>query len=257
MAGDVLGDHRLSLGCRLGAASRVLDRQHGVRGLDPAVVDPDQLAGPVLAQPQAAVGQPVEPHPGPVAQPVLVTRHGLDHHVALQPGDPAQLLLHDARLEPALGRDVDVLEVAAATPARAGVGARPDHTVRRLLVDRHRVPAQEPVADRPLGQPDRHPLARERVPHEDDDPADVGHLRRQPRDAGAAVREGADLDLVLGADHRATAGRPLPGPVPGVLTPHGRSSSLSPDQLRNVRLVFTCSSCRSARSSPICDDWSW
>ncbi len=92
---------------------------------DQTTVHHDHLVRAVLAQALVAAGEVDVLHPGAPEQTVLVSGGRLDHHVALQPGKPRQLLGHDAGLQLALLPGLNVLEVAAATPAgvREGHGA--------------------------------------------------------------------------------------------------------------------------------------
>ncbi len=150
---------------------------------------------------------------GPPAQTARVARDGLHLDVALDPGEAAQLLLHQRRLEQALRGQRDVLEVAAPAPARTGVGTRPLHPVRRGAQHLHGVGAQE-VRGLP-GHLRKHPLPRQRVPDEDH-PAVRG-----PPDAPTAGRDGADVELErLGHGRSSTVGRrAAPGAEPASSSP--------------------------------------
>ena len=117
---------------------------------------------------------------------------GSTTHLTLEPGQPGELLLDDARLEPALLGQLDVLEVAAPTPTWVRERARGPDPMGRRHGDVHRVAAQEPPAV--LGDLDRHLLPRQRVPHEDHHLALV-EAGRDPGHEVPAVGDRADLDL--------------------------------------------------------------
>ena len=88
-----------------------------------------------------------------------------------QPTEPGQLLAHDGRLQFALGRRLDVLEVAAAAAIRSGVRARRRDPVRRTRSqDLDGVGPQVTLAL--LGDLGEHPLAGQGVADE--------HHRRRP-----------------------------------------------------------------------------
>jgi hypothetical protein len=188
--------------------AQIADR--GVR--DRAVPDVDDLVRAVRAEPGQAVRADRELDPGAPAEPRLVGLgdHGrlgdlggaalvagqrLDRDLAveLEPGHPAQLLGDDGRFERALGGQRRVLPIAAAAAARVRVRARRLHPVGRGLANLDRVGPGEPGRD--LGHPREHPLAGQRVPHEQHRQA-VG-----PGNAPAALRDvhGRDLD---GLAHR-------------------------------------------------------
>ena len=111
--------------------------------------------------------------------PSVVAGQRLDRHLAVEAGDPAQLLADDRGLEPALGRQAGVLPVAAAAAAGRACGQRRLDPVGRGGQDLHRVGPGEPGGG--LGDLGQHPLAGQRVPDEDD-PA-----RRLPGHAPAAL----------------------------------------------------------------------
>jgi hypothetical protein len=161
---------------------------------DEAGVDRLELVRAVPAQPGAAGGRDGELHAGAPAQAVGCAGHLLDLDVALHAGQALQLLGDQGRLEPALRRQVDVLPVAAAAAAGSGVRARPLDPVRGRVQHLDGVRPQEGAGRRGHDRP--HPLARQRVPDEDDPPV------RRPRHAGPARRHLADVQL----EHRAGSG---------------------------------------------------
>ena len=97
-----------------------------------------------------------------------------------------QLLGHHRRLEPALRAELDVLEVAAAAQPGPAIGQRDRDPVRTGLEHLDGVRPPEAVVAG-VGDRDPHPLARQRVPDEDDPPVVPGH-------AVPAVRDRPDLD---------------------------------------------------------------
>ena len=98
---------------------------------DQAGVDRLEVVAAVLAQPGAAGRRHGELHARAPAQAVLGAGHLVDDDGALDAGQPAQLLLDERGLEPALLGQRDVLPVAAAAAAGTGVRARPLDPVRR------------------------------------------------------------------------------------------------------------------------------
>jgi len=97
---------------------------------DPAGVHRHDVVGAVLAEPERAVAGDRPLHPGAPAEAVDGARHLLDRDLHVEPGQPAQLLGDDRRLEAALRRQRGVLEVAAAAEPRAGERAGRGHPVR-------------------------------------------------------------------------------------------------------------------------------
>ena len=124
-----------------------------------------------------------------VRQPRPASSPGRDstHDVDLLLGQPGELLADHGDLELALMGDGDVLEVAAAAPARAGIRARRGDPVRAGLEHLHAVGPDEPLALTRLGDLGVDPLTGQRVADEDD-PALV------PRDAEPAVGHRAHLE---------------------------------------------------------------
>ena len=164
--------------------------------VDQAVVDLDDRVAAVLAHAAAAVAEVDVALPGAPPQPVEVAGHGLDLDVDLQAGQAQHLLAHHRRLEPALGGQRDVLQVAATAQPRPGEGARRLDAVRRGLEHLDGVTAPEPVALGTLGHLDDDPLARQRVPDEDDRAVllaqhAVPAVRHRPHDALDARPHGA------------------------------------------------------------------
>ncbi len=132
--------------------------------------------------------------------PSVVARDGLHLDGPVDLGDAAQLLLDELRLQPALGRQVDVLEVAAAAAAGTGVRAGRHDPVRRRLQHLDGVGAQE--VGGLAGDPCADPLPRQAVPDEDD-PA-VG----RPADARATGGDAAQLEVEqLAHERSSTVGR--------------------------------------------------
>ena len=114
---------------------------------DEAVVDRHHVVRAVLAQ----AGQPslvdARTAPGSASRgPSWSPGHRLDRHVHVEPGEPLQLLAHDRRLQRPLGRERDVLEVAAAARVRARERAGRGDPVGRRLEHLDGVGPQEPVA---------------------------------------------------------------------------------------------------------------
>ena len=179
--GDDLDAGRTRPAQRLGA-----DRLDVGRG-DEAGVDRLEVVAAVLAQPGAARRRHGELHARAPAEPVLGAGDLVDDDRPLDAGEAAQLLLDERRLEAPLLGQRDVLPVAAAAPAGAGVRAGPLDPLGRRRQDLDGVGAQERAGGR--GDDGAHPLAGQRVPHEHH--AAVGGVR----DAGAAGGHGADLEL--------------------------------------------------------------
>ncbi len=142
-------------------------------------------------------------------------------------------------LESPLRGKGDVLEVAAAAATGVRERARRSDAVRRRLEHLDRIATQEGLVD--LGDLHDHPLARQRVPDEDDDVAGLDRLDHRrgadARDDVAAVgdRSGAGLDPV--ADLEGGAHRPV------------RPRRTSPGRIR--------SSSQSSRSLPTSEPRSW
>ena len=108
-------------------------------------------AGRSQPRPPGAVDR--ELHPRAPAEPALVTRHRQHLDRAVDAGESPQLFGHDCTFEPALGGQVDVLPVASAAPARAGVAAYRIHAVRRRGEDLDGVGPQEAVLSASFGHP--------------------------------------------------------------------------------------------------------
>src|SRR5215469_14734324 len=116
----------------------------------------------------AQAGRPVradrEAGPGAPAQPGRVAGQCLDRHLALDPGDAAQLLPDHLGLDRPLRGRAGVLQVAAAAPVRARVRTRWLDPVRRGLEYLDGLGAGEP--GRAAGYPGADALAGQRVPDE-------------------------------------------------------------------------------------------
>ena len=172
------------------------------------------------------------------SQPADVPLDGLDLHRALQAGDPRQLLGHPERLEPALGAELHVLEVAAPAAPRAGVRARRRDAVGRGRQDLHGVGPQVPGGGG--GDPGDDPLTRQGVAHEDDPPVGC------PAHAAAAGGDGADLELqesgVARGSHggQRTVGHREGWEQKGVAAGHGRRRG-------GTRVKIFPAGCRSGR----------
>ena len=246
-----LGDH-------LVRTALALDAHPGPGGLDPAVGDRDDPVGPVRAQAEPAVLGAVVAHPGAPAQAVVVARHRLDLDRDVETRQASQLLGDHGRLQPTLRRERHVLEVAATAQPRPGEGARRLHPVRRRPVHGDRVTAQEPVADRPLGDLHGHLLARQGVPHEDDRPGRVGGLAGEPGDEVSAVGDGPDVDEV-GLPHQRAAFRSSSSRcAPAGAAAQSISSRIPSDQLTApARLLPIWASYLSARPAPWAEECSW
>ena len=83
-----------------------------------------ELVGAVPTEADGTVVVHGQSHPAAPAQATFVPGHRFHLDRAFHGGDPRQLLGHPEGLEPSLRRELDVLEVAAATPARPGMWAR-------------------------------------------------------------------------------------------------------------------------------------
>ena len=157
-----------------------------------------ELVGAVPPEPQPARGVDAQADPGPPAQTVQVTGDRFHLHLARHAGHPLELLGHPRRLEPALGRQPHVLEVATATAPGTGVRAGGVDAVRGGAQDLGGVGADE--RRRGGGDARNHPFPRQRVTHEDDPPVggvrhapttpgDVAHLQLQELGVGCARHE--------------------------------------------------------------------
>jgi hypothetical protein len=120
-------------------------------------------------------------------EPVAVAGDGLDLDRALQSSQPRQLLGDQERLEPPLGAELDVLEVAPAAAARSGVRAGGGGPVGGGHQDLDGVRPQ--IGRRAGGQACPDPFAGEGVADEDD------LALRCPGHTATARRDGADLEL--------------------------------------------------------------
>ena len=164
---------------------------------DQAVVDLDDVTRAVHPQAVGAAGEVDVLHAGPPTQAQIdvgvVAGDRFHHEVGhervgrIEVSQPHELLADDGRLQLALGRERDVLEVAAAAEVGTGVLAGRRDPVWRGGQDRHGVAAPEPVSLGALGDLDDHLLAGQCVPGEHD-PA----LPRKPDDEVAAVRDRPD-----------------------------------------------------------------
>ena len=118
----------------------------------------------------------------------------------------------------------DVLEVAAAAQPGPGVRARRRHPVGRGAQHRNGIRTDEPLAGAGLGDPGEHPLAGDRVAHEEDLPVVA-------RDAVPAVGDRRDVDLDLVADREPAAvglgHQPSPRRTSPTTGPSSRSSKPS------------------------------
>lgn len=216
-------------------------------GGDEAVVDRFDLVGAVAAQARLAGGRvdgvlDAGAPPRDLAGGQLVALGG--HHGAVpagllggEAGEPLQLFGDHLGLEAALGARFDVLPVAAAAAAGAGVRAGCLDAVLGRLEDLHGVGAQEAGALLALRDACHDPLAGQGVPDEQ-------HLAAVGAgDAVAAVGDGADLDLVLLA-HQRLVGFCLHGELLQIETGkrRGRSGSgkagRQPTSLRGWRAAF-------------------
>ncbi|CAL2070883.1 protein of unknown function [Streptomyces murinus] len=203
----VLGTRRRDRLDRLHAGPLVLlDAQlrHAGRR-DHAVVDALDLVRAVPAQTCVALGIDRVLHPGAPLRHLAggqLVALGRDHRavpaglLGREAREPPQLLGEHVRLQPALGARLGVLPVAATAAAGPGEGAGRLDAVLGRLQDAYGVRAQEAGALLALGHLRHHPLARQRVPDEED--LALGGTG----DAVAAVGDGADLDLVLLAHQR-------------------------------------------------------
>ena len=88
--------------------------------------------------------------------------------VGLEPAEPDQLLAHYLRLQGALRRQRNVLEVATTAQPRPGDRARRLDPVRGRRLDRDRVAAPVPVLVGALGDLDDHAFTGQRVTDEHD-----------------------------------------------------------------------------------------
>ncbi len=174
-------------------------------GGDQAVVDRLDLVRAVLAQacPAVRVDGVLDPGaPGrDLARRELVAVGGHDRAVPAgllgrQPRQAAELLGDHLALEAALGAGLGVLPVAAAAHAGTGVRARGLDPVLGRLQDPYGVGPQEAGVRVAVGHLGDDLLAGERVADEED------LVLGRTGDAVAAVRDGADLDLVLLPDQR-------------------------------------------------------
>ena len=142
--------------------------------------------GSVPPQPDLALRRDRELGAGAPAQAVLAAGQRLDVHRPLQPRQARQLLADHCRLQLPLGRQIDVLEVAAA--AARGIHTRGGNPAwgRRAHLDG--IGAHEAAAGADFGHLGDHPLPRQGMPHEE-------HLPLVPGHAMPAMRDRADLDL--------------------------------------------------------------
>ena len=167
---------------------RPLPLQHGQerpRRGDRAVADREHLVAAVRPQARPPVVGDGHPHPGaPVQGPAGQL---LDGDLALDPGQAGELLGDDDRLEVALQGRLGVLPVAAAAAAGSRPRAGRLDALRRRDEHRDRVGAAERAAG-VLGDRRPHPLAGQRVAHED-------HAPLVARDAVAPVRDRPDVEV--------------------------------------------------------------
>ncbi len=81
--------------------------------------------------------------PGPPTEPIGISPDSRDVNFTLQAGEVVELLGRPERLQPSLPRQTHVLEVAAATIPRTGVGTRGGDAVGRGSQDLHRIGSQK------------------------------------------------------------------------------------------------------------------
>ena len=160
-----------------------VDGAHGER----AARDADEVVAAVPAhrEPSRAIGREADPRAR--AESGVVGGDRLDLDVEVEARERAQLVPHATRLERALGRDRDVLVVAAAAAPRPGVGAGRRDAVGRGLEHLGDVRARPGRVL--LGHLGQHPLALDPVADEHH-PA-VGRAR----DEAAAGRGCAQSEL--------------------------------------------------------------
>jgi hypothetical protein len=128
-----------------------------------------------------------ETHASPPTESCAVTWHAFDVHAPLDAGDPVQLLDHAGRLQLALRRQRDVLEVTPATASGPGVLAWWLHAIGRSTKNFRRIGAEE----RGRGRRDlcHDPLSGNRMAHEDDSPIGC------PRDTPATACDVAHVEF--------------------------------------------------------------
>ena len=143
--------------------------------------------GAVLVEPDQSrvVNRKTDPVTPP--QPIRRTRDLFDGDAALHAGDAPELFSDEGGLQRSLRRECDVLPIAASAASRSCVRARGLHALGRRVDDLDRVSTE--IGLGLFGEGGEHPLARQRVAHEDD-PTVVG-----PRDAAPASRDRAGLEL--------------------------------------------------------------
>ena len=178
--------HDLELGGARPQDGEGARRRHGRAG-DGALLDVLDPVGAVAPEPHGAPAVHRDPHPGAVGQTRTVPGDRFHLDGQLQAGQPLQLLGDAEGLQPALGPDLHVLEVAAAAAPGAGVRAGRLDPVGGGAQDLDGVrPQVGGRTGRDLG-PD--PLAGEAV-------ADEDHLAvGRPGHAAPAGGNGAHLEL--------------------------------------------------------------
>lgn len=188
---------------------------------DEAFGDRDDLVGAMRSEAGLATGPHGILDPRAPPQTIGMTGQLLDHGVDREAGEVSKLLSDNGRLELALGRDSDVLEVAATTSARPGIRAWWYDAIRGRPDDLDGVRPQESVTRLPLRDLGDHLLTREGMAHEED--ATV-----VPSDAVSPVGNRADRDDHAVTDPELTLGGTQGHGVPRRTSPAiGRSSMRS------------------------------
>src|SRR5260221_5913706 len=106
---------------------------------DQAVAHGDDVGRPVLMQARLAISVDSESDPGTPSESVGLAGERLHGDLAVDAGDPAQLLTDHRRLELTLRVEAGVLPVAAAAAAGTGIRARRPYPRTRRLGDLDRV----------------------------------------------------------------------------------------------------------------------
>lgn len=154
-------------------------------------------------------------------QTIGMTGQLLDHGIDVKAGEMSELLPHDSRLEIALCRERNMLEVAAAAPAWPGIPTRRGDAVWGRAANLDGIRPQESVTRLPLRDLGDHLLTREGMAHEED--ATV-----VPSDAVSPVGNRADRDDHAVTDPELTLGGTQGHGVPRRTSPAiGRSSMRS------------------------------
>src|SRR5450631_1496894 len=157
-----------------------------------------------------------------------IARQFLDDDVALDSGQPLQLLGYHTSLDLSLERPAGVLPIAAAAAAGHRNDTQRDDAMLGRRHDLDRIGSGEVL--RLFGHPRDDPLAGQRVPNEHHPTVVTGHAR-------TAVRGCADLEFENGADETHAAGGFASGgavPSRGSTTPiddlscHGTLTTMTP-----------------------------